>query len=205
MALRLFLTLAFLAARPLWADAALCDHAAVTAARAHDVPLDVMRAITRTETGRPVDGALQPWPWTVNMEGAGHWFDTRAEAVAFARRHHDRGARSYDVGCFQLNWRWHGEAFASLDQMFEPQANADYAARYLRQHYERFGDWTEAAGRYHSGTPVHAERYATRFDDIRGGLSDAPPTPPGPQRAASLLRAADGPLLTAARGPLLGR
>ena len=30
------------------------------------------------------------------------------------------GQPSFDVGCFQLNYKWHGEHFASIDQMFEP-------------------------------------------------------------------------------------
>ena len=83
--------------------AAICDSAAAEAARRSGVPVAVLRTITRTETGRPgkSGGGLDPWPWTVNMEGVGKWFDDRAEAMAYVRTHHERGARSYDVGCFQ--------------------------------------------------------------------------------------------------------
>src|SRR5699024_6482524 len=96
------------------------DRAARQAARAHDVPLDVLRAISRAETGRPRQGGLQPWPWTVNMEGRGRWFDNADAARAYVFAHFKAGARSFDVGCFQINYRWHGDAFRSIDEMFDP-------------------------------------------------------------------------------------
>ncbi|MFV0474980.1 MAG: lytic transglycosylase domain-containing protein, partial [Pikeienuella sp.] len=111
--------------------AAICDAAA--GAAPGGVPAASLRALTRTETGRRVGGALLPWPWTVNMEGEGFWFDTREEALAFVRARHAAGARSFDMGCFQINFRWHGEAFDSLDAMFEPSLNAAYAARFLNE------------------------------------------------------------------------
>jgi soluble lytic murein transglycosylase-like protein len=133
------------------------------------------------------------------MEGTGKWFDTRAAARAYAQAHFDAGARSFDVGCFQINYRWHGQAFASIDAMFDPEANALYAARFLARLYRETGDWTEAAGAYHSRTPAFADRYAERFDRIRTGLADAPENPPGASPAArrAALRQNTYPLLQA--------
>ena len=133
---------------------AICDAVAARAAIRHNVPLDVLRAIALTETGRRLNSRIRPWPWTVNMEGQGHWFDTRSEARAFVDRAVNRGARSYDIGCFQINARWHGHAFPSLEAMFDPQLNADYAARFLAELHAEFGDWSRAAGAYHSRTPL---------------------------------------------------
>ena len=101
-----------------WAMAAgagthsVCDRAAVRAANQHGVPLDILRAITRVETGR-AEGArgVQPWPWTVNMEGKGKWFQTRDEALSYVFKHFKRGARSFDVGCFQINFNGTGRHF----------------------------------------------------------------------------------------------
>jgi hypothetical protein len=148
----------------------LCEEAAARASARSGVPLSVLRAIALTETGRTREGAFRPWPWTVNMEGAGKWFDSFEEARAYVAQHHARGARSYDVGCFQINYRWHGQHFASLDQMFDPDANAAYAARFLSELHAEFGDWSRAAGAYHSRTPYFAGKYRTRFDRIRGRL-----------------------------------
>lgn len=154
--------------------AALCDEAALLASTESGVPVDVLRSISLTETGRKRDGHFRPWPWTVNMEGMGKWFDTYAEAQAYVDRHFGRGARSFDVGCFQINYRWHGDAFASLEEMFDPQANARYAARFLGELHDEFGDWSRAAGAFHSRTPALARKYAARFDRIRARLPDAP-------------------------------
>lgn len=183
-----FLVLFALSAFPVFAETAaddaaetaapdpslLCDSAAQAASRETGVPEAVLRAISLTETGRRRNGAFRPWPWTVNMEGAGRWFDTPEEAKAYVSERHASGARSYDVGCFQLNYRWHGEAFASLDEMFDPLANARYAAGFLARLYAETGSWSKAAGAYHSRTPSYAERYRTRFDRILANITDTP-------------------------------
>ncbi len=149
----------------------LCINAAVSASRATGVPLAVLRAITLTETGRALDGEMQPWPWTVNMEGEGRWFDDRMTAQAYSLRRFDGGARSFDIGCFQINYRWHGKAFSSIEAMFDPDANALYAALFLKDLYGEFGDWVRAAGAYHSRTPKHARRYEVRFEQFLEDLS----------------------------------
>lgn len=153
----------------------LCDGAAVIASQAQGVPLDVLKAITRTETGRAGKSGLQPWPWTVNMEGAGRWFATEDEARAYVFSHFKQGARSFDVGCFQINYRWHGAAFRSIDDMFDPTLNAEYAATFLLKLYTEFGDWSVAAGAYHSRTPATAKAYSARFKTIRSRISDDQP------------------------------
>ncbi len=158
----------------------ICDHAAQIAASESDVPLSVLRSITRTETGRTRAGTLQPWPWTVNMEGAGKWFETEDAARAYVFKHFKRGARSFDVGCFQINYRWHGEAFRSIDEMFDPVENARYAASFLAKLHNETNDWSEAAGAYHSRTPKYAKRYRTRFDQILHAMDKNPVSPSSP-------------------------
>ncbi|WP_376875627.1 transglycosylase SLT domain-containing protein [Albirhodobacter sp. R86504] len=144
-----------------------CETAAVIASQQSGVPVSVLKAISLNETGRKLNGEFRPWAWTVNMEGAGHWFETRDEARAYVFKEFKRGARSFDVGCFQINYKWHHTAFSSIDEMFEPAANARYAAKFLTELYAEFGDWRKAAGAFHSRTPVHANRYTARFDKFR--------------------------------------
>ncbi|WP_093036171.1 transglycosylase SLT domain-containing protein [Roseovarius azorensis] len=168
---------------PLHAAAApepACDIAARHAAALTDVPLSVLLSITRVETGRTEGGRLEPWPWTVNMEGKGHWFDNRDAARAFVHTEFQRGARSFDVGCFQVNYKWHGDAFRSIDHMFDPTENALYAAKFLAGLYAESGDWSAAAGAYHSRTPHYARKYRARFDRIRQTLHELPETGPLP-------------------------
>lgn len=150
-----------------------CDRAAELAARQTGVPLAVLMAITRAETGRGQGGRLVPWPWTVNMEGAGRWFETEQEARAYVEESRARGARSFDIGCFQINHLWHGQAFASVEDMFDPARNARYAAEFLKSLYAETGSWPAAAGAYHSRTPDRSARYAERFARIHDSLLDA--------------------------------
>lgn len=156
-----------LAAPALADDSDLCLLAAQDASRLSGVPLSVLLAVTLTETGRTEGGTTRPWPWTVNMEGEGHWFATREEALAFAEARRAQGSQSFDVGCFQVNWRWHGENFVSVEQMLDPLANASYAAGFLKTLQAETGDWSAAAGSYHSRTPEYAARYRGRFDAFR--------------------------------------
>jgi Transglycosylase SLT domain len=154
----------------------ICDAAAAEASSRTGVPLAVLQAISLTETGRKRDGAFRPWPWTVNMEGKGLWFDTPDDARAYVYKEYKRGARSFDVGCFQINYKWHGQAFASIEAMFDPLENALYAAGYLSELFGETGDWSKAAGAYHSRTPEFADRYRARFDRIHSGLAGSPDT-----------------------------
>ena len=155
-------------AAPAAADPAdICIAAAQQAAASSGVPMSVLIAISQTETGRGQGGQTRPWPWTVNMEGEGHWFDSRDEALAYVFEQYNRGARSFDVGCFQINFRWHGEQFSSIEDMFDPSANATYAARFLTQLHAESGNWSTAAGAFHSRTEAEAAGYRTRFDQFR--------------------------------------
>ncbi len=148
----------------------ICDQVAHLAAQQTGVPISVLKAISLTETGRKQGGRFRPWPWTVNMEGKGLWFDTRAEAKAYVDKEFARGARSFDIGCFQINYKWHGDAFASIDEMFDPLTNALYAARFLQRLRAEQGTWGKAAGAYHSRTKAYAESYQARFERIRAPL-----------------------------------
>jgi len=155
--------------------AALCEGAASEASTRIGVPLAILRAIALTETGRPhPDGAegLSPWPWAINKAGEGHWFASREEAMAYAVETLDRGSSNVDLGCFQLNVRWHAEGFVSLADMLAPLVNALYAARLLKGLHSQYGDWSKAAGAYHSATPARAAQYRKKFDAIYASIED---------------------------------
>lgn len=153
----------------------LCYQAIARNAKRMNVPVDVMLAISLTETGRKLDGQTRPWPWTVNMQGTGKWFETRGEALAYVKAHFARGARSFDVGCFQINYKWHHQHFRSIEDMFDPNINAAYAAKFLSDLFREKGSWSLAAGAFHSRTPEYANRYRKRFDRYRARISGAQP------------------------------
>ncbi|MGB8813591.1 MAG: transglycosylase SLT domain-containing protein [Paracoccaceae bacterium] len=176
----LLICLPLLMATPGKADGAadLCEAAAYEAAHLTGVPFEVLKAITLAETGRrSADGQTRSWPWAVNQGGAGQWFETPEEALSYVAEVLDSGLRNVDLGCFQLNHRWHAEGFASLEDMIDPSKNALYAANFLSGLYDQHGDWSKAAGAYHSNTPEYAERYRERFDALYADLAgqDLPP------------------------------
>ena len=171
-------------------------------ARRGGVPAEVLHAVALTETGRNSNGRMRPYPWAINREGKGHWFKTREEALAFAQGSLAEGRPTFDVGCVQINYRWHGHAFPSLDDMFDPEWTATYAAQFLRTLYEERGSWSEAAGRLPLADPgeggdlPRALRPAARRDRRqradrrrgagRRGAAAAPAQhPPGPARGAA--------------------
>lgn len=179
----------------------LCLDAAANAADRTGVPYDVLLAITRIETGRN----NRPWPWTVNFGGKGKWFDTAAEAEASVVEAVGQGATNLDLGCFQLNYRWHGEAFVSITDMLDPKENAIYAAEFLARLYAQTGDWALAAAAYHSATPEYAESYKAKFEAAFAG--EAGSSAVFPVQPVSALRPNRFPLLvagaTGSRGSLV--
>jgi hypothetical protein len=139
----------------------LCRAAITEAERGANLPRGLLQAIGRVESGRrdPETGQFAPWPWTINAEGEGKYFPTREAAIAHVRQLQARGVRIIDVGCMQVNLHHHPNAFASLEQAFDPLINARYAARFLSELNGGREDWRQAAGHYHSQTPERAGPY----------------------------------------------
>lgn len=141
-----------------------CLPAIAAAERAGRLPHGLLLAIAQVESGRPDprSGRLDPWPWTINAEGAGQFFSSRAHAIAAVRALQARGVRSIDVGCLQVNLLFHPDAFANLEQAFDPSANASYATRFLNSLYADRHHWKPAIAAYHSSTPVLGADYRER-------------------------------------------
>jgi hypothetical protein len=127
----------------------------------YGIPDNILLGIGLQEAGVSRGGRLTVWPWAVNAAGEGRIFDNRAAAMAWVRDRQAHGVQSIDVGCLQINLHWHPQAFASLDQGFDPASNVDYAARFLLSLHDETGSWMRAAGAYHSRTPDKAEIYLT--------------------------------------------
>lgn len=66
------------------------------------------------------------------------------------------------MGCLQVNLLHHPDAFASLQEAFDPVANATYGARFLSRLYNETGAWPKAIAAYHSRTPSLGSAYAQR-------------------------------------------
>jgi hypothetical protein len=151
-------------------DWTACRQAIAAAEPASGVPAGLLSAIALVETGRrSPTGAPQPWPWSVNAEGESHYAPSKSAAIARVRELQAHGVRSIDVGCMQVNLLYHPQAFASLEDAFDPAANLRYAARFLRSLQGQTGDWGVAIGRYHSGEAERGAAYSRRVALARLG------------------------------------
>ena len=142
----------------------LCVTAIAGAERIVRLPPRLLGAIAEVESGRPDadTGKIYPWPWTIDAEGRGQFFDTKAQAIAAVSALQAQGVRSIDVGCMQINLMHHPNAFASLDAAFDPTSNALYGARFLSSLYAASGSWIQATAAYHSETPAIGADYQRR-------------------------------------------
>ncbi|MDR1910698.1 MAG: hypothetical protein LBQ26_02545, partial [Holosporales bacterium] len=110
-----------------------CRAAIREAENTYHIPSRLLESIALIESGRSLGrGNSCPWPWTVTVNGIGHYFPTKAAAIAAVRRLQARGSRSIDVGCMQINLLHHPKAFKSLQEAFDISQNVAYAAKFLK-------------------------------------------------------------------------
>ena len=124
-----------------------CEREMARAARQHGVPLGVLYAVGLSETGRK--GVLNPY--ALNVDGRTVLATDLRDAVTRFADEKRKGAKLVDLGCMQINHRYHGEKFVSVESMFDPARNVDYAARFLKELRAREGNWTMAVARYNAG------------------------------------------------------
>jgi len=97
-------------------DAQTCARAIAQQERRHAIPTGLLHAISHAESGRwdAQNGAIVAWPWTVTTEGKGHFLPNRVDAQAFVQSLQADGVKNIDVGCMQINLKYHPDAFPSL-------------------------------------------------------------------------------------------
>ncbi|MCF8483507.1 MAG: lytic transglycosylase domain-containing protein [Rhodospirillum sp.] len=147
---------------------ALCAAQTLSQNREEGFPEHMLTAISLVESGR-WDQDLKAriaWPWTVTSGGEGTFYPTKVAALEAVRVLQAQGVRNIDVGCMQVNLRYHGDAFGGgLDEAMDPAANVAYAVNFLKRLYKETGDWAKAVTAYHSKTPEYAARYAKKINE----------------------------------------
>ncbi len=156
----------------------LCADATQRVEYERRIPRHLLEAISLAESGRwdNVEKRTHAWPWTVTSGDEQWMLDTKAEAVAQVRKLQSAGRTNIDVGCMQINLRYHPDAFATLEDAFDPLTNARYAGEFLTDLYGTSRNWLTAAGNYHSNTENFHNRYklkVARFWNARRGIGGA--------------------------------
>lgn len=138
------------------------DELALSVAAKTDVPAELVKNVCIHESQSFYKGGRQAWPWTLNVGGKGYWFRNRHSAVRYANIMLVRGVRNIDVGICQINWRWHGYKFKSVDELIDPERNMLYAANTLKQ-LKGEKSWQYAVGAYHApGNKKRSDEYAKK-------------------------------------------
>lgn len=166
--------LAFAGVRPASAASDVsCEAAADQAETAWGIPVGLLRSIGLQESGKR--GVI--WPWTLNVKGEAFYFQSRQAALdALAKAL--PATHLVDVGCFQVNVKYHADRLGDPRLLFDPETNAGYAAWHLRELKDKYGDWTRAVEFYHSSDPVRRNAYVCsvgrRFAKQRGEAFSLP-------------------------------
>jgi soluble lytic murein transglycosylase-like protein len=141
-------------------------------------PAGLLYAVATTESGRFFKGqGIRPWPWTLNVEGKGFYFETREQQFDALMGAISAG-KVVDVGPMQLNWGWQYDRLISPWRATDPVYNLTAGCRILREYYDAQGagaSWALAIGKYHRGSdaPKHvraATAYAARVLAVWGRL-----------------------------------
>ncbi len=132
---------------PAFATENICEAEMIRSSRENAVPVPVLYAVALTETGQR--GELHAY--AMNIHGRPAFNATLQEAMTTFYRARAQGETLVDIGCMQINYKYHGTQFASVEEMFDPSRNVSYAARFLKDLYKKEGNWTATVARYHAG------------------------------------------------------
>ncbi|MEO3470496.1 transglycosylase SLT domain-containing protein [Roseomonas sp. CAU 1739] len=127
---------------------AACLDAAREAEREHGLPEGLLVGIALNESGLHAHA--------LNIGGRAYYPETREEALRLVRA---AGGRAM-VGCMQVNAAVH--ARGGQEWPLDPYKATEWAANYLRQHYETYGDWSMALVRWHGGSAGMTTRLVCR-------------------------------------------
>lgn len=175
-----------------------CEAIAAKAGLAAGLPDGILPAISRVESSYKG----RAWPWTLNQGGNGTYHATKADALAALNDILASGVKNVDLGCMQINWRWHSQAFLDAETMIDPFNNTLYAATFLAKLFEKTGDWDIAIGLYHSNDPARSAAYRDKVMAMLDKMGHDAPAADAPV----VMAAADNQgMLLVARAPLVTR
>lgn len=163
-------------------DRATCTHVAHRVTREAGLPAGLLAAIGRVETAHGVlDGG---WPFAVDIDGKAYFPPDAARASSLVAHALTTGARSVDVGCFQVNLQAHPHAFGTLRAAFDPVAGARFAAGLLLRLHLSSGSWLATVADYHSADPARGGPYARRVFEQDTHLRQTETAEPADDRIA---------------------
>lgn len=118
------------------------------------IPKGLLAAIAKVESDHR--------EYAINIGGRAVYTSSLAAVTSIAKSQIDSGVTNIDLGVMQLNYRWHGDKFASLEEMLTPEKNINYAASLLKTLYDQHRNWQKAIRHYHSANIEHSRKYSRK-------------------------------------------
>ena len=120
----------------------------------HCIPSGLLLAVIKTESNLN--------PLALNINGKEFFFVDKNSALSAINKAIASGIVSIDIGLAQINYKWHGENFTSVESMLSPELNIGYAARLLSKLKITHRDWHKAVRHYHSANSTHNQKYSRK-------------------------------------------
>ncbi|WP_063664767.1 transglycosylase SLT domain-containing protein [Aliivibrio fischeri] len=118
-------------------------------AKKNNVPAEILYSIAHVESRH--SKTASPHIYAMNFKGKSFFFSNRETLYKNALHLLESGFKSFDIGPVQVNWKWHSERFDNdLWLATDPERNLNAGAEYLREQFDKYGDWFTAGGKYHS-------------------------------------------------------
>jgi len=128
-----------------------------------DIPSGLLLGIGKAESGRILkNNEMVIWPWTINHAGKSLFFDNKIQMKSYLLKHTEKGDNNLDVGCMQINLKWHKQNFKDIKDMLAIEPNISYAASFLIQLKNKHGSWKKAIKHYHSSDPIKNKPYLNK-------------------------------------------
>ena len=122
--------------------------------REYNIPSGLLLAVAKTESNLN--------PFALNINGKPLYFTCKDKAMKAINEAIASGVVNIDIGISQINYRWHGQNFTSIDSMLSIDTNLSYAAATLTRLKLKHGDWHKALRHYHSAKPIHHKVYSQK-------------------------------------------
>ena len=137
----------------------LCENTIESIELQTDIPKGLLLSIGKAEAIRKINNKFIIWPWTINHAGKSLFFDNKEQMKNYVFKNLKRKDFNIDVGCMQINIKWHKNNFKKISDMFEVNPNISYAASFLKQLKNKHGSWDKAIKHYHSSDPKKNNPY----------------------------------------------
>ena len=150
----------------------LCENTIENIEIQTEIPKGLLLGIGKAEAIRKIKNKFVIWPWTINHAGKSMFFDTKKQMRNYVFKNLKRNDFNMDVGCMQINIKWHKNNFKKISDMFELNPNISYAASFLQQLKNKNGSWDNAIKHYHSSDPKKNKPYLIKVKSFWKKVED---------------------------------